>query len=224
MSFVPNALAGAKFREYVIATSRPEAIAKRSALVGALNEQKHLTIRTLVDAVEGNTGDRAWVSQAMKDGWIGRGAGGGKLCLGCPLTSSADRAELEELTEEWLACWERMSAVEDDRPAELIAALALRGPPSRLADLVGAQPAWFGLPARAVAAPATDHYGQPLPTVVMPMCNACGAQWWPGCEPALSSCRACRAERQRIQLHYGKELDGPDDADQGAGEEIEDDA
>lgn len=66
----------ARFLNHVEATSRQSAWAKRKMLVKSLLAEKYSSINELVRSVDGNTRDKAWVSQAFKDGHIVRSAEG----------------------------------------------------------------------------------------------------------------------------------------------------
>jgi len=56
-----------RFSAYVRRTTRAEAVPKRMQLFSWLNGPSHTSIAGLVNAVGGNSKDREWVSQAIRD-------------------------------------------------------------------------------------------------------------------------------------------------------------
>lgn len=69
------------FRAYIERTGRSETWARRKKLVHELNEHYHQSIQGLVASVGGNSRDRVWVSQAIRDGEITRHPEHGSLRL-----------------------------------------------------------------------------------------------------------------------------------------------
>jgi hypothetical protein len=59
-----------RFNRYVSSTTKLCAQPKRLALFAALSRREHASAAALVAAVGGNTKDRVWVAQAMRDGEI----------------------------------------------------------------------------------------------------------------------------------------------------------
>lgn len=59
-----------RFSAYVRSTTRVEAVAKRMQLFSWLNGPSHSSISGLVAAIGGNSKDRDWVAQAIKDGEV----------------------------------------------------------------------------------------------------------------------------------------------------------
>lgn len=105
-----------EFFNYIERTSRPDVQAKRRLLARPLIEAKYSSINLLVRAIDGNTRDRVWVSQALKDGAIVRGPEGE---LQLP-EASAEEPELGEgleygsldwLLEQLLACGAHVSVL-----------------------------------------------------------------------------------------------------------------
>lgn len=84
----------ARFFDYVSRTSRANVHEKRKRLAHALSEGKYFSIYALVRSIDGNTRDRVWVSQALKDDAIIRRENGA-LMLNEDEPMSQDEAELE---------------------------------------------------------------------------------------------------------------------------------
>jgi hypothetical protein len=60
------------FKDYVRSTSKHEALAKRLLIADELSDHRHTSVNSLVKAIGGNTGDRMWCAQAIRDGRIVR--------------------------------------------------------------------------------------------------------------------------------------------------------
>lgn len=220
-AFTPNPHVGDAFRSYVHSNTRGAAIAKRCLLVHALNEEVHMSVRSVVQAIGGNSLDQQWVSQAIKDGWIGRGADG-TLRMGRPALVVHTA---EELAAEFVAGYEAASNDGEDLPPDAlrVAYVALgaflRGEGDDVQELLSI----VFPPARAARPAAYDRHGQPLPEPTWDSCKECGTPWHPGQLPKAKKkgCSRCAARRASIAEHY--DLDNPRLADHGAYEEGDED-
>jgi hypothetical protein len=88
----------ARFKNHIEATSRPDVWEKRMRMAPELIELRHDSINSLVAAVQGNSRDKAWLSNALQAGEVVRDEMGR---LGLPKPSAAAPTGEEKGSLDW---------------------------------------------------------------------------------------------------------------------------